>query len=137
MPIHLDCGLVIVEAPDKLHLETERAYALERLNKLCTLAVNSYGATQGFHWKAAFVSRGDCSRCLNGERFKNIENDLAGITVFKYQILFVISDMDDVEFETTFVHEIFHALQMYYNVDDGSNQEVLAEEFTERLGFGK
>lgn len=134
MPIHLSCGLVIVEAPDKLR---KLSLSLEKLNKLCTLAVNSYGAKQGFHWKAAFVSKGDCSRCLNGERFKNVDNDLAGFTVFKYQILFVISDMDDVEFETTFVHEIFHALQMYYNVDDGSNQEVLAEEFTERLGFGK
>jgi hypothetical protein len=69
------------------------------------------------------------------DRFREREVKVtAGYTSVTHRWTFIGTNDD--EFDTTFVHEIFHALNIFYGtVDD--REEELAEKFTQELGLGK
>jgi hypothetical protein len=88
---------------------------------------------------------------LNDETYRFRYRFVKGITVTGYtdrseKYSFAISDTSDSEFKVTFVHEMFHAMSMFYGVyenhpgtlsDKSRADEILAQEFTVWLGYGR
>jgi hypothetical protein len=151
-PVILDCGAVIQE------VQAGQDYAL--LNSMCTHVYSNFfnyieakrlrvEHKKPFNWNLSFLSEDTCYRCLNDEeyRFNNrfISGRVIGYTSRNDRYAFMSSKRDS-EFNTTFVHELFHSMSMYYGVYDNHPgtwaqktiaDEYLAVEFTEWLGYGK
>jgi hypothetical protein len=158
-PIVLECGLIIREfSGNKLDKRT-----INRLNKHCNIAhkyfflYNHMEKPYDFSWNISFIPEGTCHRCLNDrkDRFKDIfikNNNIIGYTDLKAKYIFMYSKTDRY-WDLTFVHELFHAMSMYYDIYDNypCNQaspqekytckteydEYHAQQFTEILGYGR
>lgn len=152
-PIELNCGLVIREIQN-----TNQDYTI--LNKMCTSAyVNFFkyiklknlkvNNLKHFNWNISFLNESTCYRCLNDEkyRFKNrfISGEVIGYTSKNDHWIFITSTNDS-EFNVTFMHELFHSMSMFYGIYDNHHgswvrkteiDEILAQEFTEWLGYGR
>jgi len=152
-PVTLDCGASIEEVRGgKLD------YA--KLNSLCTHAASNFfrfvdakglktgDRSQAFSWSVSFLPGASCYRCLNDEdyRFHNrfVKGYVTGYTDLNSRFSFVISKSR--ELKVTFVHEMFHAMSMFYGVYENhtgnysektAKDEALAQEFTEWLGYGR
>lgn len=105
---------------------------------------------QPFEWSFSFLPEASCYRCLNdtSHRFKErfVSGNVIGYTDKDRKYSWMLSAHWDREFNTTFVHELFHALSMHYGVYDSHPgtleqktevDEALAQEFTEGLGYGR
>lgn len=156
-PIQFPCGLKIQEMRGTSLDKDQR----EKMVGQCNVAKTSFFKfmaykgipTQNekpFEWSLSLLPESNCYRCLNdtAHRFKYrfVQDNVIGYTDKDARYSWVLSDVKDKEFDTTFMHELFHALSMYYGVYDahpGSLQqktdadEILAEEFTDGLGYGK
>lgn len=152
-PVTLDCGATVQEA---------RGISLDysRLNAMCTHALSNFfkftkaknlreNHTDPFSWNLSFLPEDNCYRCLNDEthrfRYRFVHGHLIGYTDKDERYAFM-SSVYDSEFNTTFVHELFHSMSMYYGVYDNhpgdysektNKDEGLAQEFTEWLGYGR
>ena len=152
-PVTLDCGLTVQEA---------RGISpnYPRLNSLCTHAYSNFFKfieakgletrhREPFKWNASFLPEASCYRCLNDEgyrfKYRYVHGRLIGYTDKNEQYAFM-SSVRDRQFKTTFVHELFHSMSMYYGVYDNhpggwaaktAADEVLAQDFTEWLGYGR
>ena len=153
-PITLDCGLTINEV---------RGGSLDvpRLNSMCMHAYDNFFKfieTKGlktnhnnpFVWNISFLPEATCYRCLNDEKYRfkyrYVHGAVIGYTDKNQQYIFMFVDNKDREFKTTYVHELFHAMSMYYGVYDNhpggwstktAADEKLARGFTEWLGYGR
>jgi len=150
-PIHLDCGLSIREARGgpPPELETQCLHAKKNFFRF----INFKGIKPreaNFAWSMSFLPEGKCYRCLNDTsyrfKYRFIPGNVIGYTGKDEQYSWVISDYKDPQFNVTFVHELFHALSMHYGVYDShpgslkdktNRDEILAQEFTEGLGYGR
>lgn len=152
-PVTLDCGATIQEVRG---LNADYA----RLNSMCTHAYSNFfkfikakglkvNHTNAFRWNLSFLPEARCYRCLNDEshrfRHRHVHGYLIGYTDKDTEYAFMSSTVDK-EFNTTFVHELFHSMSMYYGVYDNhpgnwgektAADEKLAENFTEWLGYGR
>jgi hypothetical protein len=152
-PVTLDCGITVQEA---------RGITLDypRLNSLCTHAYANFfkfidakglktSHRASFKWNASFLPEKPCYRCLNDEayrfKYRHVHGNLIGYTDKDVGYAFM-SSVRDAQFNTTFVHELFHSMSMYYGVYDNhpgnwaaktAADEVLAQDFTEWLGYGR
>lgn len=123
-PVGLKCGAVIREVRGG-------ELDVKKLNEICShVAANFHRYTKAqelredhrerFEWSFSFLPEGDCPRCLNdtSSRFKghSIRFKVLGLTDLHHQYTFMISDESDKHFQHTFVHELFHAMSMYYGV---------------------
>jgi hypothetical protein len=155
--IKLDCGAMIQEV---------RGGPLDyaKLNSLCSHARSNFfkfvdskkqstfdNREDKFTWNISFLPIGSCYRCLNDESYRFKDRFIKGITVTGYtdrsaKYSFAISNTGDSEFTVTFVHEMFHAMSMYYGVYENHPgdyaaksraDETLAQEFTVWLGYGR
>lgn len=154
-PVVLDCGATIREvrggSPD-----------MARLNRLCTHAFTNFFTfvrdmrhlevirEDDFDWNVSFLPDASCFRCLNDERHRFrgrfVRGNLTGFTDRDLAYIFMISDPNDREFRVTFVHELFHAMSMFYGIFDrhpgdwtekAAADDRLAADFTDWLGYGR
>ncbi|HOU92444.1 MAG TPA: hypothetical protein PLU22_15430 [Polyangiaceae bacterium] len=154
-PVVLDCGATIREvrggSPD-----------MARLNRLCTHAFSNFFTfirdlrhlevtrEDDFDWNVSFLPEARCYRCLNDERhrfrYRFVRGALIGYTDRDLAYIFMISDPNDREFRVTFVHELFHAMSMFYGIFDrhpgdwteqAAADDRLAADFTAWLGYGR
>jgi hypothetical protein len=75
---------------------------------------------------------------MNDLKYRFIDREqvrMKGYTSFINKWTFM-DQTDDVEFDVTFVHEIFHAMSAFYGVKNRYEEES-AKNFTESLGLGK
>lgn len=153
-PIRLSCGILISEISNAdLNYKT--------LNKLCSFSVEKFFIfihnkklqphhNSPFVWNISFLPEGSCYRCLNDQqyRFYNryVAGNVIGYTDGNIHYIFMISNINDPEFNVTFVHEVFHAMSMFYGIynnhpgnyaNKSKIDDVLAEEFTSWLRLGK
>jgi hypothetical protein len=131
-PVVLDCGLTVhgnVPNIDKLCLKAKNNFVsfLDKKN----IKVES---SEKLHWRLFVVGRFH----LNLAAYRNnIKYPITGLTERSSNNIFILRDKD---FEVTFLHEMFHVmsisskLYLEHSVED---EERLAEEFTEYLGYGK
>jgi hypothetical protein len=153
-PVTLDCGVVIKEVRGG-------SLNIAKLNRMCSLAesrffpfVESKGLTPRNHsvfsWGVSFLPEPRCYRCLNDEdyrfKYRHVHGALIGYTDLEQRYIFMLSDFSDREFNVTFVHELFHAMSMYYGIYEShvgswgektAADDKLAYEFTETLGYGR
>lgn len=153
-PVELRCGAVVQEYRGA-------AMDVAKLNRLCTHARVNFARfikakglrpthAGAFRWNLSFLPEGSCYRCLNDEEFRfrdrYYKGTLIGYSDLVYQYVFVFSDSHDADFALTFVHELFHAMSMFYGIYenhpgswDEKNviEERLAEDFTAWLGYGR
>lgn len=153
-PITLDCGIIVQEVRGN-----SADYAT--LNSMCTHAYTNFwkfvdakdlqtNHRARFIWNVSFLPDDTCYRCLNDEqyrfRYRHVKGRLVGYTDRDQRYAFVLSNNRDREFNVTFVHELFHAMSMYYGIYDNhpgnwsqktAADERLAVEFTEWLGYGR
>jgi hypothetical protein len=163
-PVTLDCGLRIVEntVGGIKHELTERD--TEALEYMCSEALSAYFSfakehwltprhpERQFVWKISFIPDSKEYRGLNDNKYRfstrvGSARNLAGYTDILKKHTFMISSTSmkhDSEFRVTFIHELFHGLSFFYGTDGKSannkiivQQERLAREFTERLGYGQ
>lgn len=150
-PIELDCGLTIreVHGTRPPPLGTQCAHAKKnffQFMKFKGIQTNN----EPFKWSMSLLPEASCYRCLNDttHRFKYrfVSGNVIGYTDKNAKYSWMISNYQDSEFNTTFVHELFHALSMHYGVYDShpgtlqqktETDEVLAKEFTKGLGYGR
>jgi len=153
-PVTLDCGVTLQEIrgghPD-----------IAKLNALCTHAMSNFFAfvqhkglkvsrKDKFNWDASLLPIDNRYRSLNDEtyRFRNrfVKGNIIGYTDYDTRYMFSMVNANHREFNTTFVHELFHSMSMYYGVYDNhpgplsaktNADEVLAQDFTEALGYGR
>lgn len=152
-PVTLDCGARVQEVRGA-------SMNYPRLNSMCTHAYTNFFKfieakglktkhRERFHWNVSFLPENTCYRCLNDEnyrfRHRHVRGRLIGYTDKNAGYAFMSSRRDH-EFNTTFVHELFHSLSMYYGVYDNhpggwpektAADERLAQDFTEWLGYGR
>lgn len=157
-PITLDCGLMIQEWRGTKPTLVE----IKKLNKLCTFAVSKFPEfiakhnikkqhNGAFAWNISLIPDGYCYRCLNDIHFRfkrrGLRQDLWGYTDNNEKYIWTISNTTDSYFKTIYIHEIFHALSMFYGIYDSHHpfnnwersraDERLAQGFTEYLGLGR
>jgi hypothetical protein len=153
-PIKLNCGVTIVEnfEPDNSKKELSKQ-DIVILNTVCDKVLLHYKgfilsrqigivlSTDSFSWKASLLPDTSNPRCLNdiNGRFKSrviAEGNVAvdGYTDKNIRYSFSTSNRKSRFFKTVFAHEIFHALNIFYNISD---TELDAEDFTEQLGYGR
>lgn len=152
-PVTLTCGATVREA---------RSFTPDyrRLNRLCTRATTHFFPfierkglevthREPFAWGISFLPERTCYRCLNDEayrfRYRQAKGAVIGYTDKNSEYFFMTTIVDR-EFSVTFVHELFHALSMFYGIYDAhpgsweskaAADEKLAVEFTEWLGYGR
>jgi len=145
-PIELDCGIFIKEWRGGKK-------DIKLVNKLCSKSLDYYPAflkkhnlkrkhTWIFRFSMALVPDGRCSRCMNDldDRFveRPQQSILIGYTSANQRWTYLIGDTYHPEFKVTFVHELFHALNVFYGLWTPTEaEEDLAEAFTYDLGLGK
>jgi len=153
-PVQLDCGIVIKEVRGG-------SLNVAKLNQMCSRAASSFfpfiereGLTpmhrNSFDWNVSFLPEPRCYRCLNDEtyrfKFRHVHGMLIGYTDLNQGYIFMLSDFSDREFNVTFVHELFHAMSMFYGVynshpgswsDKTAADDRLAYAFTDALGYGR
>jgi len=152
-PIYLkdDCaGVVITE------WQGIKPPSTERLSKLCNLArqnfacfINSKGintnSSERFIWRISFIPIGSCYRCLNDTEYRFYDRavkNVWGYTSYNHRYTFVLSEVNYPVFERVFLHELFHAMSIFYGVFDNngvddderiSNDEWLAYKFADLM----
>ena len=141
-PVRLECGATIVERHDGVN-------SISHVNNLCSIVQNNYRSfvqERGFEpthenplrWRVSLLKPGNCYRCMDDLEYRFYERaqePMRGYTSVGYGMTF-IDQTNDIEFDVTFVHELFHAHSLYYGTWKQETDEELAEEFTEALGFG-
>jgi len=157
-PVTLECGVTILENIEirnnhlvKLELTSKD---IEILNVICSRVKYNYSIflkdngiktpdlSREFHWKASLIPDTNNYRCLNDTRYRfynrkiidegDVEVD--GFTDKYRGYTFSLSNRNSKFFKTVFAHEIFHAMSIFYGINDS---EELAEDFTSRLGYGR
>jgi hypothetical protein len=152
-PVTLDCGITVQEVRGNVNFN--------KINSMCTYAYTKFwkfitkrgietNGREGFFWNISFIPEGSCYRCLNDDEFRfkyrNVKGPLVGYTDRDQRYAFMLSNSNDAEFNVTFVHELFHSMSMYYGIYDNHPgnwsektlaDEILAEEFTEWIGYGR
>jgi hypothetical protein len=139
-PIYLKCGVTI--------WENNSTVTKKHLNDLCNLANKNFKPfvskffkvkhNKSFHWDVSLLKPGSYYRCMNDLNYRFFERSqvlMKGYTSFNKRWTF-IDGTDDVEFDVTFVHEMFHAMSIFYGTWS-SRDEELAQKFTEFLGLGR
>jgi hypothetical protein len=151
--IRLDCGVVVRERQGK-------PVSVEALNNMCTYALRNFPKfveekklrtnrnTGAFSWSLSILPESHCYRCLNDVkyrfRYRMIKADVIGYTEKNARYSFILNDESDKVYNVTFVHEMFHAMSMFYGVYDNhpgnwgqktERDERLAKEFTNWLGY--
>lgn len=152
-PVTLNCGATVREVRGS-------AQDYNHLNDMCThVALNffKYIEARGlrtqrndpFNWNIAFLPVDTSYRSLNDESYRFHNRFIGGLVIgytSRNDRYAFMSSVRDSEFDTTFVHEMFHSMSMHYGVYDnhpGSWQEKTeaderyAVEFTEWLGYGR
>jgi hypothetical protein len=152
-PVALDCGAIIQEVrgfhPNYAVLNSMCTHAYSNFFKFVKAKGLQYNHSEQFQWNLSFLPEERCYRCLNDEayrfRHRHVQGYLIGYTDRDERYAFM-SNVVDGEFNTTFVHELFHAMSMYYGVYDNhpgnyaqktAQDEKLAQDFTEWLGYGR
>lgn len=154
-PVVLDCGANIIEWRSVTQKD------IQQLNKLCTHALSNFfifakrkgkelPINYNFYAKLSLIPYGTNYRDLNDLtyrfRYRTIQSEVSGYTDYISRFSFIFSDQMHREFKTTFVHELFHSMSIYYGLydlypgstnDKVTNNEELAIEFTEWLGYGR
>jgi hypothetical protein len=159
VPIHLygKCSNVVINELNG-NFTADNIYSL---SKLCNIATDNFAkflSQQGievddspkFEWKISVLKDGNCYRCINDTRYRFrdrfIKDDVWAYTSKTYERTFVLNDLSIYGYDTFFVHEMFHALSIYYSVFDGhadrddkraKEDERLARKFTRWLGMGE
>lgn len=152
-PVTLDCGATVRESRGSVQ-------DYKHLNDMCThAALNFFKYINArnlkaqndlpFTWNISFLPIDNGYRSLNDEEFR-FNNRFIGGRVIGYtdrnDRYAYMSSVHDREFDTTFVHEMFHAMSMHYGVYDNhpgtwmektEADERCAQEFTEWLGYGR
>ena len=157
-PIHLTCGLVIREWHGASRPSSAAVAKMDRLCADATLRFRPFlekhglgpRATGPFDWSEALIPDGYCHRCLNDTRWRFerrfVHGDVWGYTGIFEQYSFVVSDTLLPIFPLVFVHELFHAMSMFYGVfeahpgsdwDKVEADEQLARAFTVSMGLGE
>ena len=114
---------------------------IKKLSKLCNVAVNNF-EKQGklFRWQLSFLPDGYCYRCLNDIEYRFIERSsrhyIDAYTTQTYRYSFLPNDLKNKKFDLYFIHELYHALSMFYGIYDKDNEEK-AWAFTRNLGLGE
>lgn len=157
-PISLSCGVTIREwhgesAPNK--------QTIKELNTLCHRGLVSFSRflsskklkaphSGTFSWNWALLPDGSCYRCMNdiAYRFNRrfIKAPLWGYTGRNERFTFTVSDLNlkSPKYNKIFVHELFHAMSMYYglydthapnDVERTMKDEALAKQFTQYMGY--
>ena len=156
IPVTLDCGVTIVENVEKLNGRLVKAELTEKdiktINLICSkVAINYSGflsthhmgtpSIEKFHWEVSFLPDTRDYRCLNDTKYRfydrriqegNVSDD--GYTDKFNKLTFSLSNRNSKYFKTVFAHEIFHAMNYFYSIED---TERLAEDFTAQLGYGR
>jgi hypothetical protein len=152
-PVQLDCGATIQEvrgsSMDYSHLNSMCTHAYSNFPKFVQAKGLKTESREPFQWNISFLPESSCYRCLNDEayrfRYRHVHGRLIGYTDKNTGYAFM-SSVHDREFNTTFMHELFHAMSMYYGVYDShpgdwsaktAADEKLAQDFTEWLGYGR
>jgi len=152
-PVTLDCGVTIQEVRgvslDYAHLNSLCIHAYSNFFKFVEAKGLKTSHRKSLRWNASFLPERPCYRCLNDEtyrfRYRHVHGNLIGYTDKDIEYAFM-SSVRDHQFSTTFVHELFHSMSMYYGVYNNhpgnwtaktAADEVLAQDFTEWLGYGR
>lgn len=146
-PVELKCGAVVMEWQGK-HSDQD----VDRLNYLCSYAEKKFWEfiknkgfdikrNRDFHFQVSLLADGTGYRQLNDLRYR-FQNRFGarGKEVWGYvyrdtHYLFVFNDVDAWNFDDIFIHELFHALSIYYGLFDSHSNKVdeqLALEFETR-----
>lgn len=153
-PIKLNCGVTIIENLEVNNSRKELSQQdITTLNTICNRVILYYKDfissrqmgivldTGSFSWKASLLPDTSHPRCLNDNngRFKYrviAEGNVAvdGYTDKNIRHTFSLSNRNSKFFKTVFAHEVFHALNIFYNISDTESD---AEDFTEQLGYGR
>lgn len=142
-PIDLECGAVIREWQGQYSQDD-----IKKLNNLCTYAKNSFWEfveenslnvekNKPFHYNLSLLIDGHGYRQLNDLqwRFSFRSNEVWGYTSKDLRYSFILSDLDNRNFNKTFIHELFHALSIHYGLyKNPSSDEKLARKFEEKYG---
>jgi len=156
-PITLHCGIVITEWQGG----KPTAESIKNMNTLCNEALSAffpfvkhhklkaerYGA---FNWSLSLIPDGECYRCLNDLDYRFAQraflNKVWGYTDVYAKYIWIVNKPEWNFYKTVFVHELFHAMSVYYgvwhnhaetNAERCSIDEKYAEAFTEMLGYGR
>lgn len=130
-PVKLSCGLIVFEwrgsKPD-----------FDRVGKWCDKAVKAFPkfierkfnlklkTSSYFEYSFSFIPFGSDYRDLNDieYRFDYRKVKVYGHTNKLYDWSFVLSDTSHIEFNSTVVHEMYHAMVDYYSLGNIQNQIV-------------
>lgn len=157
-PVKLNCGAVVREwrGGDDVSFK-ER---IDKINSLCSFAQQNFfefvkteceiqksGMTirlcrdaeineqQPFSYSISMIPLDSNYRNLNDKEFRFInrggnQGKISGYTSFKNEYVFNISDVNDKEFDVSFVHEMFHAMSRSYGLQ--AQYKVLGEYYRVR-----
>jgi len=137
-PIYLNdkCSAVSIEEwTDKTKPD------IKKISKLCNIAVNNFERHgRQFKWQLSFLPDGYCYRCLNDIEYRFVERNnkkyIDAYTSQTYRYSFLPNDVKNKKFDLYFVHELYHALSMFYGMYDKDNEDK-ARMFTKNLGLGE
>ena len=123
-PIYLSCGATIREWRGS-------RIDIEYVDQLCSLALNSFRPfveNEGwsvpekgpFSFDVALLPDTTAYRGLNDTRwrfaYRATQNEVWGYTSHTNSYIFITSDTKSPEFASTFVHELFHAMSLYFGL---------------------
>lgn len=151
-PMALKCGAVVKEWRGSLASYKSR---MQTANNLCSFTkkhffefIHSKGyesKNAPFRYSIAMLPVDSKYRSLNDKEYRfvnraGVQGEISGYTSHTSRYVFNVGDIDDYEFDVSFVHELFHAMSHHYGVLDqhqGSGRpekttkdEQLAQEFT-------
>jgi hypothetical protein len=155
-PVTLDCGVTIVENVEKINGRLVRSELTDQdiktLNTVCSRVIENYNGfiaahemgrplVKNFHWEASLLPDTKDYRCLNDTKYRFYNRTIAegnvavdGYTDSIQWHTFSLSNRNSKYFKTVFAHEIFHGMNYFYGIAD---TETLAEDFTDKLGYGR
>jgi hypothetical protein len=154
-PIHLNCGATIYEWRGSYGRD------IGKLNALCDMTHQKFmefvrmkglkiKTFKRFTFPISLLSEGEHYRDLNDLRYRfnvratNGQGKVWGWTSKTEMWSFMLGETSSIEFDITFVHELFHCMSMHYGIFEQhpagrrpEYDERLAREFTTWLGMGE
>ncbi len=154
-PIRLNCGAIIYEWRGSYD------HDVTKLNELCDFTLTKFlefasiknlkiTNKNPFTFAFSLLSEGRYYRDLNDLRYRfairatNGQGLVWGWTSRNEYWSFILGEPSHIEFNITFVHELFHCMSMHYGIfaqhpfgQRPEYDERLAREFTEWIGMGE